>query len=889
MMYPDGLCRLDEKSYSKCIEFEDINYQLAGADDKTATFENLCDFYNYYDASIGIQLSLISRYANKEDFEQSIEIPPQGDDFDSIRAEYTAMLRGQLARGNNGLVKTKFLTLTIEADNIQAARSRLARIETDSLNHFKVMGAAARVLNGKQRLALLHGIFHPDGEHFSFEWDWLPASGLSVKDFIAPSSFHFGASRTFRMGKKLGAVSFLQILAPELNDRMLADFMEADSGIIVNLHVRSIDQNEAIKTIKRKITDLDAMKITEQKKAVRSGYDMDIIPSDLATYGGEAKNLLHELQSRNERMFLLTFLVLNLADTKRKLENAVFQASGVAQKYNCQLVRLDFQQEAGLMSSLPLGLNQIHIQRGLTTSSTAIFVPFTTQELFQSGEALYYGLNALSNNMILADRKKLKNPNGLILGTPGCFAGETHIRLADGSTASFAELVECGLAEVVIKAYNEDIGEIVDAKAKDIRVEKYVHTLKQIELEDGNMFRCTDSHLIMDDSGGYIQASDIHEGQRLSNGHTAVSVSTLNLSDSIPVYDMTVPLHLNFILENGLIVHNSGKSFSAKREIVNVFLITQDDIIICDPEAEYFPLVETLHGQVIRISPTSTQHVNPMDINLNYSEDDSPLALKSDFILSLCELVVGGKNGLEPVEKTVIDRATRNVYRGYLADPKPENMPVLQDLYNEVKQQPEPEAQRIASALELYVTGSLNVFNHRTNVDIENRLVCFDIKELGKQLKKLGMLVIQDQVWNRVTVNRSEGKATRYYMDEFHLLLKEEQTAAYSVEIWKRFRKWGGIPTGITQNVKDLLASREVENIFENSDFVYMLNQAAGDREILAKQLNISPQQLSYVTHSEAGEGLIFYGNVILPFIDRFPHDTELYRIMTTKPEEISA
>lgn len=750
MMYPDGLCRLNEKSYSKCIEFEDINYQLAGADDKTATFENLCDFYNYYDASIGIQLSLISRYANKEDFEQSIEIPPQGDDFDSIRAEYTAMLRGQLARGNNGLVKTKFLTLTIEADNIQAARSRLARIETDSLNHFKVMGAAARVLSGKQRLALLHGIFHPNGEHFSFEWDWLPASGLSVKDFIAPSSFHFGASRTFRMGKKLGAVSFLQILAPELNDRMLADVMEADSGIIVNLHIRSIDQNEAIKTIKRKITDLDAMKITEQKKAVRSGYDMDIIPSDLATYGGEAKNLLHELQSRNERMFLLTFLVLNLADTKRKLENAVFQASGVAQKYNCQLVRLDFQQEAGFMSSLPLGLNQIHIQRGLTTSSTAIFVPFTTQELFQSGEALYYGLNALSNNMILCDRKRLKNPNGLILGTPG-----------------------------------------------------------------------------------------------------------------------------------------SGKSFSAKREIVNVFLVTLDDIIICDPEAEYFSLVETLHGQVIRISPTSKQHVNPMDINLNYSEDDSPLALKSDFILSLCELVVGGKNGLEPVEKTVIDRATRNVYRGYLADPKPENMPVLEDLYNEIKRQPEPEAKRIASALELYVTGSLNVFNHRTNVDIENRLVCFDIKELGKQLKKLGMLVIQDQVWNRVTVNRAEGKATRYYMDEFHLLLKEEQTAAYSVEIWKRFRKWGGVPTGITQNVKDLLASREVENIFENSDFVYMLNQAAGDREILAKQLNISPQQLSYVTHSEAGEGLIFYGNVILPFIDRFPQDTELYRIMTTKPEEV--
>ena len=756
-IYPDGICRLSENCYSKSILFEDINYQLAQADDKTATFENLCDFYNYFDASVGVQLSLISQYVGKEDFLKSIEIQEQGDDFDSIRKEYSAMLQNQLARGNNGLVKRKYITLTIEADNLKAARARLSRIETDVLNHFKVIGAKAQPLSGKERLQILHGIFHPEGEPFAFEWDWLPKTGLSVKDHIAPSSFLFGDNRMFRMGKKLGAVSFLQILAPELNDRMLADFMEAQDGLMVNLHIRSIDHGEAIKTIKRKITDLDAMKIAEQKKAVRSGYDMDIIPSDLATYGGEAKNLLRDLQSRNERMFLLTFLVVNFADTKQKLENNIFQSAGVAQKYNCSLVRLDYQQEAGFVSSLPLGLNQIKIQRSLTTSSTAIFVPFTTQELFQRGEALYYGLNTLSGNMILANRKQLKNPNGLILGTPG-----------------------------------------------------------------------------------------------------------------------------------------SGKSFSAKREIANAFLMTKDDIIICDPEAEYFPLVQRLHGQVIKLSPTGKgsdgkpQYINPMDMNLNYSEDDSPLALKSDFILSLCELIVGGKDGLQPIEKTIIDRAVTTVYREYLADPCPENMPILEDLYDEIKRQPEAEAARIAAALELYVTGSLNIFNHRTNVDIENRLVCFDIKELGKQLKKLGMLIIQDQVWGRVTENRIEGKATRYYIDEFHLLLKEEQIASYSVEIWKRFRKWGGIPTGITQNVKDLLSSREVENIFENSDFVYMLNQAAGDREILSKQLGISPQQLSYVTHSGAGEGLIFYGNVILPFVDRFPQDTELYRIMTTKPEEVA-
>ena len=616
---------------------------------------------------------------------------------------------------------------------------------------------------------------------------------------------------------------------------------------------------------------------------------LSLFPSDLATYGRDAKALLKELQSQNERMFLVTFLVLNTGRTEQELENNVFQASSIAQKHNCNLCRLDFQQEQGLMSSLPLADCQIEIQRGLTTSSTAIFIPFTTQELYQSGkESLYYGLNALSNNLIMVDRKLLKNPNGLILGTPGCFTGDTRVRLANGSAVSFAELVNQGVTEAMVQAYDERTGKIVAARARDIRIEKYADELKVIELEDGTTLRCTDTHLIMDAAGRFVEAGHIREGQHLSGGHVAVRVSFLTLAEKVPVYDLSVPQHLNFLLENGLIVHNSGKSFSAKREITNAFLLTSDDIFICDPEGEYFPLVERLDGQVIRIAPTSTDYINPMDINLNYSDDDNPLSLKADFILSLCELIVGNRDGLEPVEKTVIDRCVRIIYQPYLNDPKPENIPILGDLYQCLLDQEEREAHRIATALEIYVSGSLNVFNHRTNVDVNNRIVCYDIKGLGKQLKKLGMLIVQDQVWGRVTENRSAGKYTRYYMDEFHLLLAEEQTAAYSVEIWARFRKWGGIPTGITQNVKNLLSSREVENIFENSDFIYMLNQAAGDRQILAKHLNISPHQLSYVTHSGEGEGLLFYGNVILPFIDRFPKDTELYKIMTTKPQEVS-
>ena len=752
-MYKDGICRLTDTLYTKTVQFFDINYQLAQAEDKAQIFEGYCDFLNYFDASIHVQLTFINQRANMQDFAKSIEIPARGDEYDGIRKEYADMLKGQLQKGNNGLTKRKYITFGIEADDLRTAKMRLERIETDVLANFKTLGVQARPLNGLERLELLHSQLHPDGqEKFRFTWADLPKTGLSTKDFIAPSGMSFSRDgKTFRVADHSGAVSFLQILAPELTDRLLAELLDLDDAVTVNLHIQSIDQTQAIKNIKRKMSDLQKMTIEEQKKAVRAGYDMDIIPTDLATYGEEAKNLLQDLQSRNERMFLVTVLVMNTADNKQKLDNMFFAAQGIAQKYNCALKRLDFQQEQALMSSVPIGLNQIEIQRGLTTSSTAIFVPFTTQELFQAGdEALYYGLNALSNNMILVDRKKLKNPNGLILGTPG-----------------------------------------------------------------------------------------------------------------------------------------SGKSFSAKREIANAFLVTQDDIIICDPEAEYAPLVSRLNGQIIRISPNSHDYINPMDINLNYSEDENPVQLKSDFILSLCELIVGGKNGLEPIEKSVIDRAVINIYRPYLANPEPSKMPILEDLYNELKAMPEPEAQRIASALDLYVNGSLNVFNHRTNVNVNNRIVCYDIKELGKQLKKLGMLIVQDQVWNRVTINRAEHKATRYYVDEFHLLLKEEQTAAYSVEIWKRFRKWGGIPTGITQNVKDLLSSREIENIFENSDFIYMLNQAGGDRQILAKQLNISPHQLSYVTQSGEGEGLLFYGNVIIPFVDRFPKDLKLYSYMTTKPEEI--
>lgn len=753
-MYPSGICKVTENFYSKTIQFEDSNYLLLDKDDKKEFFEEWCSFINFFDSSIRFEFSFMNLVTDTKAYEKFMRIDRTDDGLDNIRDEFSGVLLKQLKKGGHGLTKSRYLTFGIQASSLKEAKARLKHVEAGILNNFKRLKVDARTLNGKERLGVMHAQLHIGSpEKFYFDWKWLAPSGLTEKDFIAPSSMAFPKGRSFMVGNLHEAVSYLMIAAPEISDRMLTELLDTDAPQIVTMQIRSVEQSEALKMVKHIISELDKSKIDEQKKAIHGGYDMDILPSDLVSFGNDAKELYREIQNQNERLFLITFLVLNTGKTEQELENNIFRTASIAQQKNCNLIRLDYQQEQGLMSSLPLAYNQIPIQRGLTTSSAAVFMPFCTKELFQKEKgALYYGLNSISQNMIMADRKKLKNPNALIMGSPG-----------------------------------------------------------------------------------------------------------------------------------------GGKSFASKREIANAYLVTDDHIMITDPEDEYSLLVERFHGQVIKISASSPHHINPMEISADYSEDENPIALKVDFLLSFCELVMDRKSGLEAVEKTVIDRCARQIYQEYFLDPREENMPVLEDLYDRLLLQEEPEAKHVARSLEMYVHGTQNIFNHRTNVNITNRLVCYNVKDLGGQLKKIGMLIIQDYLWGRVGSNRAKGISTRYYIDEMHLLLKEPQTAAYTVEIWKRFRKWGGIPTGITQNVKDFLASKEIENIFENSDFILMLSQGSEDREILAKHLNISDEQLAFVTQAGVGQGLLFYGDVILPFEDHFPKDLELYRIMTTKMSEVAA
>ena len=749
-MHPDGICQLPGGLYTKTVEYEDINYAVASTEDQTSIFGGWSSFLNYFDSSLPFQLSFVNRRSRSAN-RYKVNISTQHDDFDSIRDEFVDMLKGQIAKSNNGIERSKYITFGLPAGNVAEARPRLGRVESDVMGNFKRLGVQSQPLDGRERLAALHGQLHPGSrEPFRFAWKDIPKTGMGTKDFIAPDSFDFRQSRTFRVGQSWGAASYLQILASEMSDKLLAEILELDAELTVTLHVQTVDQLKAIKTIKGKISDIGRMKAEEQKKAVRAGYDMEILPPDLITFSKDAAELLADLQSRNERMFLLTFTVINLAPNRQRLENDVFTVSGIAQKYNCALKRLDWQQEQGFVSSLVLGYNGIEIQRGMTTSSTAIFIPFMTRELRMDGQALYYGMNALSHNVIMADRKKLKSANGMYLGSTG-----------------------------------------------------------------------------------------------------------------------------------------SGKSFAAKRELINVFLATSDRIVVVDPMGEYAPLVRRLGGQVIEIAPDSPNHINPMDIQLSTNDEDSPLSMKADFLLSLCELIVGGKEGLQPIEKTVIDRCVRLVYRELALGIGSGDMPLLQDLYEELLKQPEPEARRVATALELYCTGSLNLFNHPTNVQTDARVVCIVLKGMGENLRKIAMHITNEYVTSAVNTNHAEGLATWCYFDEFHILLRDPLTASYFVAVWKMLRKKGCVPSALTQNVKDLLASREIEAILDNTDFMILLSQAQSDRAILAKQLGISEHQLSYITHSNSGEGLLFYGSVTIPFVDRFPKG-EIYNLLTTRPEDMA-
>lgn len=750
MSYEDGILMHGRNRYSKSFHFKDINYQVGKQEDQEEVFAKYCEFLNYFDNTVDLQITITNKNFNKEDFEEKLVVKSRDDHLEVYRAEYNAMLKKKIVGGKNEIKKDKFITVSIESTSAEEARNTFLRMESETQTVFKRMGSSVKGLDLNERLELLHDIYRMGQEgHFRYDPIEHKRKGLITKDLIAPDAFTFKRDHMI-VGDKFARAIYIKDLPTFLNDKFLGEISDFSFNLLLTMNIKSVDSYKALRIVKKQITGMEANKIEYQKRSLKNGYLEAFIPHELKHSLDEAKELLDDLINKNQKMFLTNVIIVHFADDLESLNKDGKEIANIANKFLCQIGILHYQQEDALNSCIPYGLNLIKASRTLTTESTAIFMPFTNQELFQEG-GMYYGLNAVSRNLIMFNRLSLKNPNGFILGTPG-----------------------------------------------------------------------------------------------------------------------------------------SGKSFAAKREMINVLLNTDDDVIIIDPEREYSRLVSNFGGEVIHISAGSKNFINPLDMTIDYADDDDPLLLKSDFILSLCEVIVGGRYGLTPREKSIIDRCLKLTYHDYLQTFDPKDVPTLYDFYEQLKAQDDDEANQIATALELYVKGNLSVFSNKTNININNRFVCFDIKDLGKQLKTMGMLIVLDQVWNRITLNRSKGKRTWIYLDEIYLLFANEYSANFLFELYKRARKWGGVPTGITQNVEDLLKSEMARRMLSNSDFLMMLNQAPSDRNELAELLKISDTQLSYVTNADSGQGLIFVGNGIVPFKDEFPKNTKLYKMMTTKVDEVA-
>lgn len=760
--YEDGIFESAKGYFTQTIAFEDITYQLLDNDPKNILFERWCTLINYFNPDIHFQFNYGNMEMDREMYSKDFVIAPQEDAHNLVRKEYSDMLVKQFAKGTNNLKKERYLTYGIYAKDYKNAKLKLAKISKQLEKYLHKFNSRCHVLTGYERLELLFRIFHPASkEKLMWNWDMPVKTGLSSKDFIAPSSFSFksgpdlNATRYFRVGDRVGAVSYLQVFASDMEDRIIADVMNLGSNVWISIHSDAMSRKEALDYAKGNVTDIQAMIITNQKNAVRSGYDMDMLPPELETYRDAGDKLYRDIQRKNEQMYHTTITVVQTAATRKDLEENIFELNGILSAYQCRLERLDNRQEQGYMSALPLGNNTVEVKRTFTTTDMAIFIPFTTKELY-TNNGQYYGMNSLSNNVIMENRKRLVNPNGLIFGMPGY-----------------------------------------------------------------------------------------------------------------------------------------GKTFFIKREILDMFLRTEDDRLTIDPEGEYWILYKLLGGQVIKIALNSSVHINPMEINLSakneMDKDYDPIAAKCNFVVSMCELILGNNAILSKKETAVIDTACKRIYHRFAENPLPEEMPILEDLYNELRSM-EGEMNRIgldlSIALSRYVTGSLSYFNHRSNIDINARLVCFNLKDMDANQRDLTMLIIQDTIWNRVTQNRAKGKWTWVDIDEFHLLLRSPITASYSVEIWKRFRKWGGVPSGITQNIKDLFRSPEIQNILDTTNFIAMLNQSGDDARLLAEHLDLSEEEENYIKSGEAGKGLLWIEGAKIPFEDEFPQTTICYKVMTTKPGE---
>lgn len=777
-VYPDtGIIETEDGTFTKTYLLEDINYQAAMDEEQQNLFLKYAEFMNGFDSSSRFQITIVQQNINLTEFEAETMVEMQEDGLDYLRKEQNNLVRSKIREGKNELIKKKYLTVSHPAPNYAAAVTAFARQDNLTVSGIKkIGGAAAQPMSTAKRLELLHDIYNPDsvgqfGNHMlrdhhgklvfdkeNFRFDILRRMGLTTKDMVAPSSFHFGRDHG-QVGSMYFRALFLRTVPQSLKDTFLKELTDVECKMVTSLTYQPIDGEKALKLATDNIRNINANLAKQQEKASGTGYSAELVSPELKDAAEEAAALRDDLTKKNQKLFYMTMVIVHFAETKEQLDSDTKAIQAVGRSHLVTINPLVLQQERGLNACLPLCCSKLQIKRSYITESAAVFMPFVNQELNDRDGGMYYGVNAVSHNLIRHNRRNSKNGNGVILGQPG-----------------------------------------------------------------------------------------------------------------------------------------GGKSMSAKDEMSEVLLGSPDNVVVIDPEGEYYPMAELMGGEVIRIAPGTGVHLNPFDIEMVTDGKEDPITQKSDFICSICETIIGDRFGLTAGQKSIIDRNVKRVYKDYLVSYDPETgsydkakLPTLLDFYMLLREEESFEAMQLADGLEFYATGTQNLFAYQTNVEYRKRFVVYDLSKMGSAMKNLAYLVILNNIWNRMISGFQEGKFTWVYIDEGWELFLVRSSAEFMRRFFKLARKHGGIPTFITQNVTDILENDIAKTIISNSEFVLMLSQAPLDRAALGEQLHISPTQMDYITNAGPGRGLLYDGEHLVPFINELPKETKLYEVMTTKPSEVKA
>jgi hypothetical protein len=719
------------KTYTVVIKFEDFNYQLYSDENKKEVLSKYAQFLNFFDSTLNMQVLIVNTPADKDKLAQSLVT--QNGNYPEYSEDYNKVVSNVIHESGDIYIQEKYLAISTTIDNYATAQKILHKVVDDVVAHMQSMGSVTHVLSREEVVKLMHDLFLYK-EPFAYS----PLE--TVKDIVSPSSILFKRDHAIVDENQFVSFLYIKVYPPILSDQILYKILSSEIKCTVSIHLHSLPQQVSETLARRALMNQEGASMDAQKDALRSGI-AGYVPYKIQKAIQEIKQTIDDLQDRGMRLFETTIIVTVYGNSEEEIKLNRDKVTRIMAEYSGIMSPLNAYQENAWNSVYPLAVNYIPEDRLLNTANISTFIPFTAKN-YLDPEGFYYGVNLITNVPIIFDRRKLRNPNGFILGTPG-----------------------------------------------------------------------------------------------------------------------------------------SGKSFAAKREISEILLNTDDDVIVIDPEREYQALAKAFNGTDIEISNSSPNHINPMDISEFYADvsEEDPISFKSEAIMAMFGAVL---KDITNVQRSLLDRAVRFTYSEAKRKKK---VPTLEDLYTELHGASQPEAKYLALEIELYVKGSLSVFAHPTNINVQNRFIVYDIRDLGPELKTFGMFVVLDQIWNRITANRQNKKRTWVYIDEIYLLFQNVYAQDFLFKMFKRSRKWGAIITGITQNVEDLMHSDQARTMLANTDFMMLFNQAPTDRILLQKLLHLSPSEVNYFSSAPAGQALMSIDHVFIPARDKFPVSSKLYKAMTTK------